>query len=57
MFLPNESIDLKGLSLKKKNFNKRLANMARHIAINMIAKNKTPNIRDILNEKIGRAHV
>lgn len=50
MFLPNESIDLKGLSLKKKNFNKRLANMARHIAINMIAKNKTPNIRDILNE-------
>lgn len=50
VFLPNESIDLKGLSLKKKNFNKRLANMARHIAINMIAKNKTPNVRDILNE-------
>ena len=50
VFLPNESIDLKGLSLKKKNFNKRLANMARHIAINMIAKNKTPNVRNILNE-------
>lgn len=50
VYLPNEDIDLKGLSLKKANFNAYLSDMAKHIAVNMIAKVNVPNIKDIFNE-------
>lgn len=50
VFLPSKEPDLKGLSLKKGNFNKALADKAKEIALNMIAEKKIPDIRDILNK-------
>lgn len=50
VFLKNEKVDVKGLSLKKSNFNKRLSSIAKDITINLIAKNENPDIRSILDK-------
>ena len=50
MWLPIEDVELKGLSLKKKNFNKVLSDMAKDIAINDIAKVERPDIKYILQK-------
>ena len=50
VFLPDEEIEIKGLSLKKTNFNKYLSERAKHIAVNMIAKKIKPDIRAIFKE-------
>lgn len=49
ILLPKEKEDIKGLSLKKSNFNKKLSSIAKNISINMIAKNEKIDIREILN--------
>ena len=49
-FLPIPEIDLKGLSLKKSNFNKSMAELAKDVAINDIAKVEKPDIKKILNK-------
>ena len=48
ILLPKEKDDIKGLSLKKSNFNKKLSSVAKNISIDMIAKNEKIDIRDIL---------
>lgn len=50
VYLPNEKLDLKGLSLKKTNFNKFLAEKASYIAEHMIAKTKVPDPKQIFDE-------
>lgn len=50
LFLEYEEVDLKGLSLKKTNFNKLLSDKAKYIAINLIANVKEPNINLIFSE-------
>lgn len=49
-FLPIPEIDLKGLSIKKSNFNKSMTALAKDIAINDIATVKKPDIKHILNK-------
>ena len=49
-FLPIPEIDLKGLPLKKSNFNKSMSNLAKDVAINDIAKVEKPDIKKILNK-------
>lgn len=50
VFLKNEKADIKGLSLKKSNFNKKLSEIAEEIAVDMIAKKDNPDIRSILKK-------
>lgn len=50
ILLPKEKDDIKGLSLKKSNFNKKLSSVAKNISIDMIAKNEKIDIRDILHQ-------
>lgn len=50
IYLPKEKLDLKGLSLKKANFNKYLSERASNIAENMIAKKDTPDPVEIFTE-------
>ena len=50
ILLPKEKEDVKGLSLKKSNFNKKLSSIAKNISINMIAKNEKIDIREILHK-------
>ena len=50
IFLPEEKIDIKGLAMKKSNFNKKLSKLAQDISINMIAKVDKPDIPAILNK-------
>jgi len=54
VFLKNEKPDIKGLSLKKSNFNRKLSEIAEEIAVNMIAKKDNPDIGKIL-DKVERA--
>lgn len=49
-FLPIPEIDLKGLPLKKSNFNKSMSELAKDVAINYIAKVEKPDIKKILNK-------
>lgn len=49
-FLPIPEIDLKGLPLKKSNFNKSMSELAKDVAINDIAKVEKPDIKKILNK-------
>ena len=50
VFLKNEKPDIKGLSLKKSNFNRKLSEIAEEIAVDMIAKKDNPDIKAILNK-------
>lgn len=50
VYLPNKQTELKGLSLKKSNFNPTLSKRAKEIALDMIAMRKTPDLREILNK-------
>ena len=49
-FLPIPEIDLKGLPLKKSNFNKSMAELAKDVAINDIATVEKPDIKHILSK-------
>ena len=51
VYLPFEQTDIKGLSLKKSNFNKRMSKMAQHITVDMISDVSVPDIKSIM-EKI-----
>lgn len=49
VFLKNEITEIKGLSLKKANFNKKMSSLAEDIAVNLIAKKDVPNLEEILS--------
>lgn len=50
VYFGQERSEVKGLSLKKSNFNKKLSDVAKHIAVDMIAKEKNPDINAVLKE-------
>ena len=48
VLLPHKEIEIKGLSMKKTNFNPLLSRKAKDIAMDMIAKKKKPDVKEIL---------
>lgn len=50
VLLPKVKIDIKGLSMKKSNFNQRLSSYAKDISINMIALKEVPNTNEIISK-------
>lgn len=50
ILLPHKETELKGLSLKKANFNPTLSKRAKEIALEMIAEKKNPDLREILKK-------
>ena len=47
VFLPTKEIDLKGLSLKKSNFNPTISARAKELVLELIAKKEDPDLRTI----------
>ena len=50
VFLKKEKPEIKGLSLKKSNFNKKLSDIAKEISIDYVAKKDIPDVKGILNK-------
>ena len=48
VLLPTKEIDLKGLSLKKSNFNPTISKRAKDLVLEKITKKENPDLRDIL---------
>lgn len=49
VYLPKEEVQIKGLSLKKSNFNETLSERASHVAVDLIAKEEIPNVKKIFD--------
>lgn len=49
VYLPKEETQIKGLSLKKSNFNETLSDRATHIAVDLIAKKEIPDVKEVFS--------
>ena len=50
VLLPTKEVDLKGLSLKKSNFNPTISAKAKELVLEMIVKKENPDLRKILKQ-------
>ena len=50
VLLPTKEVDLKGLSLKKSNFNPTISAKAKELVLEMIVKKENPDLRKILQQ-------